>query len=589
MSTLTQSFLQGEIVEEKYTLMRYLGGSDHSAVFQTQYGGVHPRDAAIKLLPAPPGNAEARLSGWRLAANISHPHLMRIIDMGRCELANAPMLFVVTELASENLGEILPQRPLTTAEAQDMLASLLDALVFLHNRGFVHGRIKPSNIMAVGDDLKLSADTICRLGEPVESFGAPSVYDAPEGNRSGASSHADIWSVGVTLVETLTQQKLERESSGRHDPVLPETMPQGFAEIARHCLRRAPNKRWTASTVQLHLPKATSKPVSSRAAEGIAQATPRVRETIDRAAREIPRLGHALAQFGSKVAPKLREAGRAMAPIATAITLKILKTGVAMVHAARDVRLPEIRLPHARRYVTGAAVLGVAAVAIAAGVKFAGHGGASAAARSHNAPALVAAKHVRPARTEKRVSDQSRSREAARIERSPAPERVSAAPTRIERLRAPEQQAAAPERSPAVAERLKPSVNAPAAAPVPVTPAPTAPPSNSGASAAVSNGSVAGRVLQRVLPDVPRSASHTIWGTVRVAVRVAVDSAGNVTQAELQSAGPSRYFARLSVEAARKWHFAAPTQNGAPVASVWLLHFGYRHDGTGVEPSELQP
>lgn len=579
MSTLTQSFLQGEIVEEKYTLMRYLGGSDHSAVFQTQYGGVHPRDAAIKLLPAPPGNAEARLSGWRLAANVSHPHLMRIIDMGRCDLANAPMLFVVTELASENLAEILPQRPLTTAEAQDMLASLLDALVFLHNRGFVHGHIRPSNVMAVGDDLKLSADTICRLGEPVESFGAPSAYDAPEGNRGGASSQADIWSVGVTLVETLTQQRIERELSSRHDPALPETLPQGFAEIARHCLRRAPNKRWTAATIQLHLPKVASKPVTSRATESIANAAPQIRDAVARTAHEaIPKLGHALAQIATKAGPKLREASRAIAPIAAEITAKISKAGVAVVDGARGLRLPEIRIPHGRRYVMGAAVLGVAAVAIAAGVKFAGRGGAPVAARSHNAPAIVAAKHVRLTKSEGRSIDERRPREAARIERSRVPERLSAP-------------SASPEHSAAVAERVQPSVKPPTAAPVPATPAPvpTTSPSNASATAAVTNGSATGRVLQRVLPDVPRSARHTIWGTVRVGVRVAVDSTGNVTQAELQSAGPSRYFARLSIEAARKWHFAAPTQNGAPVASVWLLHFGYRHDGTGVQPSEVQP
>lgn len=572
MSTLTQSFLQGEIVEEKYTLMRYLGGSDHSAVFQTQYGGVHPRDAAIKLLPAPPGNAEARLSGWRLAANISHPHLMRIIDMGRCELANAPMLFVVTELASENLGEILPQRPLTTAEAQDMLASLLDALVFLHNRGFVHGHIKPSNIMAVGDDLKLSADTICRLGEPVESFGAPSAYDAPEGNRSGASSQADIWSIGITLVETLTQQKLERESSSRHDPALPETLPQGFAEIARHCLRRSPNKRWTAATIQLHLPKATAKPVSSRTVEGIAHATPRVREAIARTAHEIPKLGQALA----KVAPKLREASREMAPIGANIGARISKMGPAAAQLARKVRMPDLRLsdiriPHARRYVMGAAVLGVAAVAIAAGVKLVGHGGAGVTSASHNSAAVVpAAKRFQPAKAERRTIEDRRRRETSRSERSRAPQRF----------------AAAPERSTPVQEQVAPSVKAPVPTATAAVPASVP---NGSASAVASNGSVAGHVLDRVLPDVPRSASRTIWGTVRVAVRVAVDSAGNVTQAELQSAGPSRYFARLSVEAARKWHFAAPTQNGAPVASVWLLHFGYRRDGTGVAPTEVQP
>jgi len=53
--------------------------------------------------------------------------------------------------------------------------------------------------------------------------------------------------------------------------------------------------------------------------------------------------------------------------------------------------------------------------------------------------------------------------------------------------------------------------------------------------------SVAGiGVLHQVLPDVPESASDTIQGTIRVNVRVNVDSSGNVVEADLTSPGPSR-------------------------------------------------
>jgi TonB family protein len=495
MAPLTQSFLQGEIVEQKYTLIRHLGGSDHSAVFQTQYGGVHPKDAAIKLLPAPPGNAEARLSGWRLAANISHPRLMRIIDMGRCEVANSPMLFVVTELANENLSEILPQRPLTPAEVQDMLASLLDALIFLHNRGFVHGRVRPSNIMAVGEELKLSADTICRLGESLENGGVATAYDPPEGQRGGASHKTDIWSLGVTLVEALTQKPPDWNASSRRDPALPETVPTGFAEIARHCLRRDPDKRWPAAKIQLQLPRLLATPVSSRAIMGVRQAAPQVRQAVARTAQVIPRMSQAIAPFVRKIPDVRRVVGRTMAPKVREISRAIARGAGAIVRTARGTYLPKIRMPQARRYATGAAVLCVALVAIAAGVRFAAHN-SSAGTRSARAPSAGTPSH---------------------------------------------------------------------------------------------DASAAGRVLRRVLPDVPRAASNTIWGTVRVGVRVHVDASGNVTLAELQSAGPSRYFARLSLGAARKWRFAAPAQNGRPVASVWLLNFDYKHDGRGVEPSQVQP
>src|SRR5215469_10062500 len=171
MLTQTQRFLQGETVDGKFEIGEYLGGSNHSAVFRTQYGDIRPKDAAIKLVPAPAGAAEAQLSRWRLAANFSHPHLVQILQMGRCEAGNAAMLYVLTELASENLAEIIPERPLTTEEARELLEHVVDALGFIHRRGFVHGHIKPANIMAVGEELKLSSDGICRLGEDIEAAG----------------------------------------------------------------------------------------------------------------------------------------------------------------------------------------------------------------------------------------------------------------------------------------------------------------------------------------------------------------------------------------------------------------------------------
>jgi serine/threonine protein kinase len=85
---------------------------------------------------------------------------MRIYDAGRCRLDGTSLLYLVTEYAEEDLSQILPQRALTPSEATDMLPPLLDTLAYLHSKGFVHGRIKPSNVHATEDQLKLSADEI---------------------------------------------------------------------------------------------------------------------------------------------------------------------------------------------------------------------------------------------------------------------------------------------------------------------------------------------------------------------------------------------------------------------------------------------
>jgi protein TonB len=100
---------------------------------------------------------------------------------------------------------------------------------------------------------------------------------------------------------------------------------------------------------------------------------------------------------------------------------------------------------------------------------------------------------------------------------------------------------------------------------------------------------VKGAVAQQVLPRVSSSARDTIEGKIKVRVRVEVDPAGNVTEARLESAGPSKYFARLSLEAARGWKFTPAQVGGQAVASEWTLRFGFRRTDTEVVPTQTSP
>jgi len=91
------------------------------------------------------------------------------------------------------------------------------------------------------------------------------------------------------------------------------------------------------------------------------------------------------------------------------------------------------------------------------------------------------------------------------------------------------------------------------------------------------------------LPDVAASARNTITGKIRVSVRVAVSSAGDVTDATLSTPGPSKYFAHLALEAAQQWKFEPPKVQGRSVLSDWLLHFQFTQKGTKVIPVESDP
>ena len=122
---------QGAVINGTYPLRRILHGSDHSAVFLTEYPAQDTSAAAIKIVPAERVTL-AQLAHWRTAAGLSHPHLIRLLDAGLYQLGGRQFLFVVMEYAEQTLAQVLPRRALTVEEVREMLLPTVDALAFLH-------------------------------------------------------------------------------------------------------------------------------------------------------------------------------------------------------------------------------------------------------------------------------------------------------------------------------------------------------------------------------------------------------------------------------------------------------------------------
>lgn len=245
----------GQSVDGRFPLQKYLGGSRWSAVFLTQIGGPEGARAAIKLVLASSCDADAQLGLWRGAVRLSHPNLIRILDGGRCWLAGNDLIFVVMEYAEENLGEVLPRRALTPAEGYAMLRPIMEALKYLHGQDLVHAHLRPSNVMAVNEELKISSDGVRPAGEfkssPDLSIPDLGIYDAPELRAGTISPAADVWSLSAVLTEALTP-KSNRQTAAYTG------LPRPFSEIVQHCLRDEPSARWTLGEIEAHLQAAAA-------------------------------------------------------------------------------------------------------------------------------------------------------------------------------------------------------------------------------------------------------------------------------------------------------------------------------------------
>ena len=238
---------EGRLLHNQFPLDRYLGAGERSAVFLTGYINGAKQAAAIKVVLAESVDCEVLLARWERAAALSHPGLVRLFDMGSCESAGTALLYLVMEYAEENLADALRQRPLTPAETREMFELVLNALDYIHSCGLVHGGVRPSNIVGVGDQLKISSDTLRSAGDRVAERPNRSVYDPPESAAGVISPAGDIWSLGITLVEALTQQPPARKRAKHKAPVLPASLPPLFLDLAQQCLQPNPSRRPTAA------------------------------------------------------------------------------------------------------------------------------------------------------------------------------------------------------------------------------------------------------------------------------------------------------------------------------------------------------
>jgi serine/threonine protein kinase len=264
---------ENRVVNGVFPLRRFLGRSDHSVVFLTEHPQGKAPNAAIKLVPADPALTEAQLSCWRTAAALSHPHLIKLFDTGRCRLGGHPFLFVVMEYAEQTLAQVLATRPLTHEEVRELLAPTLQTLAYLHGKNLVHGQLEPPNFLVVGDQLKLTSDNSHPAGKAAPSIAKRRAYDPPEAPNAGMSAAGDIWGLGVTMVEALTQRPPSWADERSESLSLPAALAPDLVDIARRCLSRNPGARPSLADLEARLQRASNPPEVSAPALAVPEAS----------------------------------------------------------------------------------------------------------------------------------------------------------------------------------------------------------------------------------------------------------------------------------------------------------------------------
>ncbi|WP_035805427.1 serine/threonine-protein kinase [Kitasatospora mediocidica] len=231
-------------------------------------------DVALKFLPAQRGTpgqwgALADVVGRELAAagRWEHPNLIRTHEAltvrDPAEPALDGSLAVVMDLAAGSLADRLraaePGRPL--AGAGRILSDVLAGLAHLHRAGWLHGDLKPANVLLAADgtarlaDFGLAAE-LDGTHAYLPQFGSTD-YLPPErwteqctAAGSPVRTTADLWAFGITAHLVLTggrypfpgathQTRLAAVlayARGAESLRLVEQLPDGWREIVADCL-----------------------------------------------------------------------------------------------------------------------------------------------------------------------------------------------------------------------------------------------------------------------------------------------------------------------------------------------------------------
>jgi serine/threonine protein kinase len=238
----------------RYRVERTLGKGSFGTVYLAHDEQLR-RLVAIKVphlkLVVRPQDAEAYLTEARTVANLDHPNIVPVYDVG--STAAWPCFIVSKFIEGGSLAHKIKERRPSHGEAAELVATIADALHYAHGKGLVHRDIKPGNILIetsgkpflVDFGLALKEENV---GQGPKYAGTPA-YMSPEqacGEGHRVDGRSDIFSLGVVFYELLAGRRPYggqaheelMEQVAKHDPPPLGQIDEGIPkELERICLK----------------------------------------------------------------------------------------------------------------------------------------------------------------------------------------------------------------------------------------------------------------------------------------------------------------------------------------------------------------
>jgi len=224
--------MREKIIVPGYKIVRLLAEGGMGDVYVAEKEDIGKR-CAVKILSSELAKREDFVRRFfreaRVLAQLSHPHIVPIIDIGK---TTGGRYFIVMEyLEGKTVEELINEKGrMSEDEALRLVMQVADALEYANARNIVHRDIKPSNIIVDGDgcarlcDFGLSkpiggSDDITLMGL---IMGTPE-YLSPEQahGRVDIDIRSDIYSLGASLYHMVVgrppfEGRIPQETAAKH-------------------------------------------------------------------------------------------------------------------------------------------------------------------------------------------------------------------------------------------------------------------------------------------------------------------------------------------------------------------------------------
>ena len=187
----------------RYRVERLLGKGGFGLVYLA-YDEELDRPVAVKVphakLVCRPEDAESYRNEARAVANLDHPNIVPVHDVGSSE--EFPCFVVSKFIDGTDLAAEIRESRLPLSVAAELVATVAETLHYAHKQGLVHRDVKPGNILLDKGARPFVVDFGLALREHDSGkalrYGGTSAYMSPEqarseGHRVDGRSDSSVW------------------------------------------------------------------------------------------------------------------------------------------------------------------------------------------------------------------------------------------------------------------------------------------------------------------------------------------------------------------------------------------------------------